>query len=57
MSSEFKFGINNHIISCPFSHVCNLPKSQNVCGFPEYKICPDFKTKMLHIKGSLKILQ
>jgi hypothetical protein len=56
MSSEFKFGINGNILSCPFSHICNLPKSQTVCGYPEYKICSDFETKMLHLKSTSRVL-
>ncbi|MFW9949554.1 MAG: hypothetical protein ACFFKA_05460 [Candidatus Thorarchaeota archaeon] len=56
MSSGFEFGINGSVLSCPFSHTCNLPKSQSICGFPEYKICPDFEKKMLNFKSSLKII-
>ncbi len=56
MSSEFKFSINGAVLSCPFSHACNLPQSQNICGFPEYKICPDFETKILHLRSKSRNL-
>ena len=56
MSSEFEFDLNGPILSCPFSHSCNLPKSQSICGFPEYKLCPDFELKLVQYKNKIRIL-
>ena len=46
MSSRFESIIDNLVLTCPFWHMCNLPKSVPICGFPEYKVCPDFKNKI-----------
>lgn len=45
-----------HILSCPFLNSCNLPKSQELCSFPEYKVCPDYQSKLNTLKQESKVL-
>ena len=56
MISESKFNLEENILSCPFSHKCSLPKIESLCIFPEYKICPDYGSKLKKMKASTKIL-
>ncbi|MFX0032983.1 MAG: hypothetical protein ACFE8E_14550 [Candidatus Hodarchaeota archaeon] len=56
MENESKLPPDHHILSCPFLNSCNLPKSQNLCNFPEYKICPDYQSKLNNLKQSSKVL-
>lgn len=56
MISNIDFNPENKVLSCPFSHTCNLPKAQNLCNFPDYKVCPDYHTKLQKLKSSVKIL-
>jgi len=56
MISESNFNLEGNILSCPFSHKCILPKIENLCVFPEYKICPDYDSKLKRLKASTKIL-
>jgi len=56
MISELNFDLESAILSCPFLHTCNLPKIENLCNFPEYKICPDYDSKLKRLKASTKVL-
>ncbi|MFX0047066.1 MAG: hypothetical protein ACFE8G_02750 [Candidatus Hermodarchaeota archaeon] len=56
MSSESSFNMKNNILSCPFSYKCNLPKIENLCIFPDYKICPDYDSNLKRLKRSIKVL-
>ncbi|MFW9771082.1 MAG: hypothetical protein ACFFFB_08485 [Candidatus Heimdallarchaeota archaeon] len=56
MENESNLPPNLHILSCPFLNSCSLPKSQNVCNFPEYKICPDYQSKLNNLKHASKVL-
>ncbi|MFX1288203.1 MAG: hypothetical protein ACFFFY_06565 [Promethearchaeota archaeon] len=56
MSSESSFNMKNNILSCPFSYKCNLPKIENLCIFPDYKICPDYDSNLRRLKASIKVL-
>jgi hypothetical protein len=56
MITESNYNLEMNILSCPFSHKCNLPKIENLCNFPEFKICPDYQQKLHKLKSSLKIL-
>jgi hypothetical protein len=56
MISESNFNLERNILSCPFSHRCNLPKIETLCNFPEYKICPDYDSKLKRLKTSIKVL-
>lgn len=56
MHSELNFNQDSHILSCPFSDKCNLPKSQSLCNFPDYKVCPEYQTKLNTLRTATKIL-
>ena len=56
MITESNFNIERTILSCPFTYKCILPKIENLCNFPEYKICPDYDSNLKKIKASIKIL-
>ena len=56
MISKLKFNLKSAILSCPFLHSCTLPKIENLCNFLEYKICPDYDSKLKRLKASTKIL-
>ncbi|MBY9015554.1 MAG: hypothetical protein KGD68_07685 [Candidatus Lokiarchaeota archaeon] len=54
MISESNFNLERNILSCPFLYKCNLPKIENLCNFPEYKICPEYDSKLKTLKASKK---
>ena len=56
MISESNFNLERSFLTCPFSHKCILPKIQTLCIFPEYKICPDYDSKLKKLKTSIKVL-
>ena len=56
MSSDLNFNPENVLLSCPFSESCILPKIQSLCRFPEYKLCPDYESKLQKLKSNAKIL-
>lgn len=56
MISETNYNLERDILTCPFSYKCNLPKIENLCVFPEFKICPDYQEKLYKLKCSVKIL-
>lgn len=56
MISELNYNLERNILSCPFLHNCNLPKIENLCVFPEFKICPDYQQKLYKLKCSKTIL-
>ena len=56
MISEVDFDPKSYILSCPFSHACSLPKVESLCNFPDYKLCPDYESKLKRLKSLTKIL-
>ena len=56
MITESNFNIERTILSCPFTYKCILPKIENLCNFPEYKICPDYDSNLKRLKASIKVL-
>ncbi len=55
MIGEVNFSPKSSILSCPFSHSCRLPKVESLCNFPDYKLCPDYDSKLKRLKFSTKI--
>jgi hypothetical protein len=56
MISDSSINLERHILSCPFSHKCTLPKIEHLCNFPDYKICPDYDSKLKRLMASTKVL-
>ncbi|MHA1240537.1 MAG: hypothetical protein ACTSQU_07055 [Promethearchaeota archaeon] len=56
MISESNFNLDITILSCPFTRTCNLPKIEHLCNFSNYKICPDYDSKLKKLKASPKVL-
>lgn len=54
MEKKLDIPQNLHILSCPFFKSCNLPKSR--CSFPEYKVCPDYQSKLNDLRQESKVL-
>ncbi|MBN1213845.1 MAG: hypothetical protein JXA99_00230 [Candidatus Lokiarchaeota archaeon] len=52
MSIEKNTFLNKHILICPFSNSCILPKSEVICDFPCYKICPEYQLRGEKLKKS-----
>ena len=44
------------LLSCPFTRSCHLPKANEVCDFPNYKMCSEYQTGLNKLKSSSKIL-
>ena len=44
------------LLSCPFTRSCHLPKTKEVCDFPNYKICPEYQTGLNKLKSTSKVL-
>jgi hypothetical protein len=44
------------LLSCPFIRSCHLPQANEVCDFPNYKICPDYQAGLNKLKSTSKIL-
>ncbi|MBY8982144.1 MAG: hypothetical protein KGD57_04285 [Candidatus Lokiarchaeota archaeon] len=42
-----------HLLPCPFSVSCILPKNGNICKFPGYKVCPEYQIKEKKMKPHL----
>jgi hypothetical protein len=56
MSSQLDNSLENCLLTCPFSHICNLPKIKDICNFPEYKVCSEYETKLNKLRSTTKIL-
>jgi len=56
MSSQSNNFLENCLLTCPFSDLCNLPKMEHICNFPEYKVCTEYETKLFKLKSTTKIL-
>ena len=54
MISDSNAKLEKNILSCPFSHKCSLPRIENLCYFPDYKICPDYCSNLKRIKISMQ---
>ncbi len=54
MSSKLNFNPEENMLSCAFNHACTLPKSKEVCNFPNYKECPEYQSRMIKLKASSK---
>jgi len=54
MEKKLDIPQNLQILSCPFLKSCNLPKSR--CGFPEYKVCTDYQSKLNALRQESKVL-
>jgi len=50
MTSKTEFDPDNHLLACPFSDGCILPKKAEICQFPGYKECPEYQMKVKKIK-------
>jgi hypothetical protein len=50
-----EFDPESHLLPCPFSDNCSLPKREDICTFPTYKECAEYreKVKKLKIKGNI----
>jgi len=55
MRRNYKFDPEQDIQSCAFIHNCSLPKSKEVCYFPNFKACPEYQSRMMKLKASSKI--
>jgi len=44
------------LLSCPFTRSCLLPKDKEVCGFPNYKLCPEYQLGLNKLKTASKVL-
>ena len=44
------------LLSCPFTRSCHLPKDKEVCGFPNYKLCPEYQLDLNKLKTASKVL-
>ena len=44
------------LLSCPFIRSCHLPKTKEVCDFPNYKICSEYQTDLNKLKSATKVL-
>ncbi|MBY9005822.1 MAG: hypothetical protein KGD63_03605 [Candidatus Lokiarchaeota archaeon] len=47
------FNPETHLLPCPFSISCILPKSGSICKFPSYKECSEYHFKTKKIKTHL----
>ncbi|MCJ7647754.1 MAG: hypothetical protein MUP85_04000 [Candidatus Lokiarchaeota archaeon] len=56
MTIESNFNLEENILACPFCHFCTLPQNPNSCNFPDYKICPEYSTKLIKLKESSNFL-
>lgn len=52
MITDSELDIKSTLLKCPFSHICILPKNQNTCYFPEFKMCPEHTQKLAKYKVS-----
>ena len=43
------------LLSCPFMRSCHLPKDDEVCDFPNYKICSEYQSGLNKLKSASKI--
>ncbi len=41
-------------MECPFERRCKLPKGEEICNFPDFKVCPEYQEKAKKI--NLEIL-
>jgi len=44
------FNPETHLLPCPFSISCILPKNGDICKFPNYKECCEYQIKAKKIK-------
>lgn len=54
-SNKITNKIDLHILSCPFLISCNLPKGE-ICNFPEYKVCPEYESRLTNLRSTSKVL-
>lgn len=57
MRNKLKFDPEQDIQSCAFIQTCTLPKSKDVCSFPNFKSCPEYQSRMIKLKASSTIPQ
>ena len=55
MNKEFELR-DESLLSCPFTRSCHLPKAKEVCGFPNYKMCPEYQSGLNKLKSVSKVL-
>jgi hypothetical protein len=55
MENQSRNNIDLHILSCPFLNRCSLPKGK-VCNFPEYKVCPEYESRLIDLRSNAKVL-
>lgn len=55
MALKTGFDPESHLLPCPFSDSCVLPKKEEICNFPSYKECPEYhiKVKKLKLKSNI----
>jgi hypothetical protein len=44
------FKPEEHLLPCPFSSSCILPKRASTCNFPNYKVCAEYDVKVKKLK-------
>ena len=44
------------LLSCPFTRSCHLPKANEVCDFPNYKMCSEYQSGLNKLKAASKVL-
>jgi hypothetical protein len=57
MRNKSEFDPEQDIQSCAFIHACTLPKSKEVCNFPNFKTCPEYQSRIVKLKASSIINQ
>lgn len=50
MRSNNEFDLEQDINTCAFYQTCSLPKSKDVCNFPNFKSCPEYQSRMIKLK-------
>ena len=46
------YNLETHLLPCPFSISCILPKNDDICKFPCYKECSEYQMKAKKIKSN-----
>lgn len=49
MTSEIDNLLDNDLYSCPFIHLCILPKNEH-CHISRYKVCTEYTQKCKRLK-------
>ncbi|MBY9009333.1 MAG: hypothetical protein KGD74_05650 [Candidatus Lokiarchaeota archaeon] len=55
MNNEIDFR-KESLLPCPFTLSCHLPKANEVCDFPNYKMCSEYQSALNKLKITSKIL-